>query len=187
PSGFGRGGRLALDSAEMDHVLNEGCPYLIHARELGLEDDLQYIESGGRLAGAAAGAVSERAKQRGHDQLGTLGGGNHFLEVQRVDEIFDINAAAAFGLRGGQITVLIHTGSRGLGHQVCTDYVRVMDQAMARYAITVPDRQLACVPLSSPEGRDYFAAMCAAANFGWCNRQAITHRVRQVFERVFAH
>jgi tRNA-splicing ligase RtcB len=184
PSGFGRSGRLALDAEQLDRVLEEGCRYLIRELGLGLTDDLAYIESGGCLGGADARCVSERAKTRGHDQLGTLGGGNHFLEVQVVDTIFDDDAAQAMGLRRGQITVLIHTGSRGLGHQVCTDYVLVMDQAMVRYGISVPDRQLACAPFSSKEGRQYFAAMCAAANFGWCNRQAIAHRVRQVFERV---
>jgi tRNA-splicing ligase RtcB len=184
PAGFGRSGRTALTRAQLDRVLEEGCRYLIGELGLGTRDDLAHIESSGALAGADAGCVSERAKTRGHDQLGTLGGGNHFVEVQVVDEIFDDPAASALGLRAGQVTVLIHTGSRGLGHQVCTDYVRVMDQVMAHYGITVPDRQLACVPFSSVEGRDYFAAMCAAANFGWCNRQAIAQRVRQVFERL---
>ena len=184
PSGFGRSGRTALTRAQLDRVLEEGCRYLIRELGLGTSDDLDHIESSGCLAGADAGCVSERAKTRGHDQLGTLGGGNHFIELQIVDEIFDEPAARAMGLGTGQVTVLIHTGSRGLGHQVCTDYVRVMDQRMPSYGITVPDRQLACVPFSSREGQDYFAAMCAAANFGWCNRQAIAHRVRQVFERV---
>jgi tRNA-splicing ligase RtcB len=184
PCGFGRSGRLALSFDELDRVLNEGCPYLIRELGLGLGEDLEHIESRGCLAGADAGCVSERAKTRGHDQLGTLGGGNHFLEVQVVDAVFDDQAAQALGLVLDQVTVLIHTGSRGLGHQVCTDYVRVMDQAMPRYGISVPDRQLACVPFSSEEGQRYFAAMCAAANFGWCNRQAIAHRVRAVFARV---
>jgi tRNA-splicing ligase RtcB (3'-phosphate/5'-hydroxy nucleic acid ligase) len=184
PSGFGRGGRLTLDDRDIDHVLDEGCTFLIQDKGLGLTADLERIESGGSLRSADAGAVSDRAKQRGRDQLGTLGGGNHFLEVQVVDQVFDDEAAEAFGLQPQQVAVLIHTGSRGLGHQVCTDYVRVMDQAMPRYGIAVPDRQLACVPLSASEGGRYFAAMSAAANFGWCNRQVITHRVRQVFERV---
>ncbi len=185
PAGFGRGGRLALTHAELDRVLVEGCAFVVRELGLGAPEDLPFIESGGRLAGADAAEVSERARRRGADQLGTLGGGNHFLEVQVVEAIFDPAAARALGLRAGQVTVLVHTGSRGLGHQVCTDWVRVMDRAMARYGIVVPDRQLACAPLSSPEGRGYFAAMCAAANFGWANRQAITHRVRQAFERFF--
>jgi tRNA-splicing ligase RtcB len=186
PAGYGRGGRLALERDELDRVLNEGCPYLIAEHGLGSAEDLDRIESGGALPGASSAEVSERAKQRGSDQLGTLGGGNHFVEVDVVQEIFDPSAARAFGLFPDQIAVLIHTGSRGLGHQVCTDYVRLMDQAMLRYGVEVPDRQLACVPLSSREGRQYFAAMAAAANFGWCNRQVIAHRIRQVFERLLA-
>lgn len=184
PTGYGRAGRISLTSRELSHVLEEGCPWLVRERGLGRAEDLGYIESGGALTGADASKVSERAKDRGHDQLGTLGGGNHFIEVQRVAPIFDAEAAAALGLFEGQVTVLIHTGSRGLGHQVCADYVRVMDAALARYSIVVPDRQLACAPLSSSEGRDYFAAMCAAANFAFCNRQALTHRVRESFNRV---
>jgi tRNA-splicing ligase RtcB len=183
PTGYGRGGRLVLDDDEMERVLADGCRYLVESRGLGLPEDRAFIESGGALSCADPSKVSKRAKERGRDQLGTLGGGNHFLEVQVVDQLFDERAAHAFGLAIGQITVLIHTGSRGLGHQVCTDYVRVMDEAMPRYGISVPDRQLACVPLSSPEGRDYFGAMCAAANFAWSNRQALTHRVREVFAR----
>jgi tRNA-splicing ligase RtcB len=186
PTGFGRGGRLVLDDAALDRVLEEGCPYLVRERGLGTDADLERLESRGALLGADAAHVSERAKQRGRDQLGTLGGGNHFLEVQVVDELFDAAAAAAYGLWPGQIVVLIHTGSRGLGHQVCTDHLRVMDGAMSRYGIELPDRQLACAPFSSPEGSRYYAAMCAAANFGFCNRQAITHRLRQVFERVLS-
>ena len=187
PSGYGRGGRIELERGELDRILDEGCAYLIRERGLGRPEDLEFIESGGALAGASSSEVSERAKQRGRDQLGTLGGGNHFLEVDVVDQIFDSTTAHAFGLFEGQVTVLIHTGSRGLGHQVCSDHVRVMDEAVARYGIEVPDRQLACVPLSSPEGQRYFAAMAAAANFGWCNRQAISHIVRQVFARVLAN
>ncbi len=184
PTGYGRHGRLSLDDAEMEHVLNEGCPYLVARHGMGSKHDLEHIESGGVLPSARADAVSDRAKQRGQDQLGTLGGGNHFLEVQVVETVFDPVAADALGLDEGSVTVLIHTGSRGLGHQVCTDYVRVMDQKLAKHGIVLPDRQLACAPLSSSEGRDYLAAMCAAANFAWCNRQALTHRVREVFGRI---
>jgi tRNA-splicing ligase RtcB len=184
PSGMGRGGRSGLAEDELDEVLRHGCEYLIGSMGQGLPEDLDRIESRGTLAGADPGAVSARAKARGADQLGTLGSGNHFLELQVVDEIFDAPAARAFGLFEGQVTVLIHTGSRGLGHQVCSDYVREMDAATARYGIEVPDRQLACVPLSSPEGQSYFGAMCAAANFAWCNRQAIAEKVRQVWRRV---
>jgi tRNA-splicing ligase RtcB len=128
--------------------------------------------------------VSARAHERGAGQLGTLGSGNHFLELQRVATVLDARCAQAFGLREGQVTVLIHSGSRGLGHQVCTDYVRRMDSALARYRIELPDRQLACAPLSSPEGRAYLAAMAAAANFAWANRHALAHRVRQAVAQV---
>ncbi|MFZ5468816.1 MAG: RtcB family protein [Myxococcota bacterium] len=184
PTGYGRSGRLALAEAQLERVLAEGCGYLVQEHGLGLPEDLDFIEGRGRLEAADPECVSHRAKQRGEDQLGTLGGGNHFLEVQEVDEIFEPPAAQALGLFRGQVTVLIHTGSRGLGHQICGDYVREMDQAMARYAIQVPDRQLACAPLSSREGQRYFAAMCAAANFAFANRQVLTHRAREVFARV---
>jgi len=184
PAGFGRGGRLGLEPAELDRLLTEGCAALVRDHGLGLPEDLDFIESRGTLPGADAAAVSDRAKERGRDQVGTLGGGNHFLEVQMVETVYDERAAAAMGLRQGLVTVLAHSGSRGLGHQVCTDYVRRMDQSVARHGITLPDRQLACAPLSSREGQEYFAAMSAAANFGFCNRQAIAHRVREVFRRV---
>jgi tRNA-splicing ligase RtcB (3'-phosphate/5'-hydroxy nucleic acid ligase) len=186
PTGFGRHGRISLSEDELDRVLNEGCAYVVGTMGLGQADDLDRIESGGHLSGADASKVSLRAKQRGHDQLGTLGGGNHFIEVQEVETIFDEEAAEALGLFQGQVTILIHTGSRGLGHQVCTDYVRTMDAALSRYGIELPDRQLACAPLSSPEGKEYFAAMCAAANYAWSNRQVLTHRARTVAERVLA-
>jgi tRNA-splicing ligase RtcB (3'-phosphate/5'-hydroxy nucleic acid ligase) len=186
PTGFGRHGRLSLTEEELDNVLNEGCRYVVGTLGLGFSDDLERIESGGALPGADASKVSVRAKQRGHDQLGTLGGGNHFIEVQEVETIFDSEAASALGLFLGQLTILIHTGSRGLGHQVCTDHVRAMDSSLARYGIELPDRQLACAPFSSAEGQEYFSAMCAAANFAWSNRQVLTHRARTVAERVLA-
>jgi len=184
PSGPGRNPRLSLGPDEVDRVLAEGCRYLVE-RGLALPADLAVTEAGGCLDAADPGTVSDKAKRRGHDQLGTIGSGNHFVEVQQVEQVFDAAAAEAFGLRQNQVTVLIHTGSRGLGHQVCTDYVKVMDQVMARYDIRLPDRQLASAPLGSPEGRRYFAAMCAAANFAWANRQVITHYVREVFAKVF--
>ena len=184
PSGAGRGGRLTLSASELDRVLAEGCRYLVE-RDLALAEDLEVIEASGCLAGADPWAVSARAKARGHDQLGTIGSGNHFVEVQVVDELCDAVAARALGLAEGQVTVLIHTGSRGLGHQVCTDYVRLMDEVMPGYGITLPDRELACAPFESPEGRRYFGAMCAAANFAWSNRQVITQRVRETFQRFF--
>jgi len=184
PSGAYRNPALKLGDEDLDRVLTEGPGYLAD-RGMTLPEDLAHTEAEGRLRAADATKVSARAKQRGRDQLGTIGSGNHFVEVQVVDRVLDSAAARAFGLNEGQITVLIHTGSRGLGHQVCTDYVRLMDQVMTRYGIELPDRQLACAPLQSPEGQAYFAAMCAAANFAFANRQAITHTVREVFRRAF--
>jgi tRNA-splicing ligase RtcB len=184
PSGAGRGGALAFGGDDLNEVLRRGSAFLAE-RELATPDDVTHTEAGGALPDADPAAVSARAKSRGAGQVGTIGSGNHFIEVQVVEEIFDAAAAADYGLRGGQVVLLIHTGSRGLGHQVCTDYVREMDQVMPRYRITLPDRQLACAPFASPEGRRYFAAMCAAANFAWANRQAITHLCRSVFARHF--
>jgi len=182
PSGTGRGGTTSLSEADMDRVLAEGCRYLVE-RGMADLDDLDATEAHGSLTRADPIAVSARAKARGRDQLGTLGSGNHFLEVEVVDQIVDEDLARAYGLARGRVVVLIHCGSRGLGHQVCTDYVRLMDQAMPKYDIHLPDRELACAPFASPEGQRYFGAMCAAANFAWANRQAITHRVRDVFRR----
>ncbi len=184
PSGAGHGGRLSLSDQELEQVLVDGCRYLVE-RGLATPEDLEVTEAAGSLPGAVPEAVSRRAKDRGRDQLGTIGSGNHFLEVQIVDAVPDSRAAGVLGLEPGQAAVLIHTGSRGLGHQVCTDYVRLMDEVMPRYGISLPDRELACAPLDSPEGQRYFGAMCAAANFAWCNRQVITHRVREVFRRFF--
>jgi tRNA-splicing ligase RtcB len=184
PAGTGRGTHNALAADELDAVLGGGVSYLA-GRGVVEPSDLERIEANGCLEAADPASVSDRAKHRGRDQLGTLGAGNHFLEVQVVSEILDPVAAAGLGLTAGQVTVLIHTGSRGLGHQVCTDFVRQMDGVMARYRIVVPDRQLACAPFGSPEGQEYFRAMCAAANFAWSNRQMITHRVRGVFRSFF--
>jgi tRNA-splicing ligase RtcB len=185
PSGYGRGGRLVLERSALDAILARGCRELIETHGAGEPDDLDVIEAGGCLEGADPAAVSDRARTRGADQLGTLGGGNHFVEVERVEQVFDAPRAERLGLHAGQITVLVHTGSRGLGHQVCTDFVRLLDEVQARYGITLPDRQLACAPLSSPEGQRYLAAMRAAANFAFANRQLIAHRIRGVFARVF--
>lgn len=184
PTGYGRHGRLSLSGEQLDGVLTEGVPYLVRTLGLGTEEDLPCIEAGGHLPGARADKVTVRARERGHDQLGTLGGGNHFLELQRVEHVHDEALASALGMFEGQLTVLIHTGSRGLGHQVCTDSVREMDRTLARQGIRLVDRQLACAPFSSREGQDYYAAMCAAANFAWSNRQVLTQRVRDVFGRV---
>jgi len=183
PAGAGKHGDLRFEGAELDRLLVEG-PRVLVGMGLGTEDDLENTESGGCLPAADPAAVSERAHLRGSGQVGTIGSGNHFVEVQRVDRVLDEETAAAFGLREQQVTVLIHSGSRGLGHQVCTDYVRVMDAARSRFGITLPDRQLACAPLSSPEGQVYLAAMAAAANFAFCNRHAMAQCVRQAIGRV---
>jgi len=183
PAGAGREGGLRLAGAKLDRVLREG-PRALLEREIGTEDDVERTESAGRLEGADLDAVSPRAHERGATQLGTVGSGNHFIEVQRVERVFDDEAARAYGLSPGLVTVLIHSGSRGLGHQVCTDYVKLMDAALSRHGIELPDRQLACAPLSSDEGRRYLAAMAAAANFAWANRHAIAHSVRESITQV---
>jgi tRNA-splicing ligase RtcB len=184
PAGAGKRGELRFGGDALDRLLAAGPALLVRELGIGTEEDLELTESGGCLAGADPSAVSERARLRGAGQLGTIGSGNHFVEVQRVDRVFDEPTADAFGLREGQVTVLIHSGSRGLGHQVCTDYVRAMDAAIARYGIALPDRQLACAPLSSREGRAYLSAMAAAANFAFANRHAMAHRVRRAVARI---
>jgi len=185
PSGVGRGGDVRLTGRQMDEVLEKGAAWAV-SQGYGTKDDLEHTEERGTLAGAEAGAVSERAKKRGRDQLGTLGSGNHFIEVAEVQEVYDEEVAEAFGLFKGQMVVWIHTGSRGLGHQVCTDYVRNLQQAVTKYGIKLPDRELVCAPFDSPEGRDYFTAMACAANYAWANRQILAHRVRLVMEDVLA-
>jgi len=184
PAGAGKHGALRLGAGSFDRLLREGPRVLVEELGVGTAEDVERTESGGCLPGADPAAVSARARERGFGQLGTMGSGNHFVEVQRVDRIFDRHVADAFGLREGQATVLVHSGSRGLGHQVCTDYVRLMDAVEARYGIVLPDRQLACAPQSSPEGRAYLAAMAAAGNFAWANRHAIAHAVRETVRRV---
>jgi tRNA-splicing ligase RtcB len=178
PAGQGRGGSLRVTGAELDAVLRNG-PRALLQRGIATEEDLEHTESGGTLPGADPAKVSDRARRRGADQLGTLGAGNHFVEVQHVRRILDPVVARAFGLDDDQVTVLIHSGSRGLGHQVCTDHVRRMDARLAHYGIVLPDRQLSCAPIGSPEADDYLGAMAAAANFAWSNRQTIAHAVRR--------
>ena len=180
PAGVGKRGALHMRDASLDDVLRDGPRALPAVRG----DDVERTESQGRLEGADPSAVSERAHLRGRDQLGTMGSGNHFVELQVVETLLDPATAEVYGLETGQVTVLIHSGSRGLGHQVCTDYVRLMDSRLASYRIHLPDRQLACAPASSPEGRQYLAAMAAAANFAWANRQAIADGVRRAVETV---
>jgi tRNA-splicing ligase RtcB len=166
-------------------VLTDGAHWAVK-RGFGLPEDLEATEETGRMKGAAPDKVSARAKKRGAPQSGTLGSGNHFLEVQIVREIYDEIAAKAMGIdRIGHVLLLIHTGSRGLGHQVCDDYLRIMEEAVRRYGISLPDRQLACAPVESKEGKDYFAAMACAANYAWANRQCITHWARESFVKVF--
>jgi len=183
PCGTGTKGNVPASMADIDHVLTRGARWVVE-KGFGERDDLTFCEEEGQLAGADPDACSKRAKQRGLPQIGTLGSGNHFLEVQYVQKIFEPEIAACFGLRPDQIVILIHSGSRGFGHQVCTDCLQVMNQAMPRYKIDLPDRQLACVPINSPEGQNYLAAMNAAANYAWANRQAMTHFARRAFQRV---
>ena len=184
PSGVGEKGKVRLSHSEVDDVLEGGAQWAV-SKGYGWEDDIVACEENGRMNSADSSKVGQKAKQRGAPQLGTLGGGNHFLEIQKVDEIFDRDAAAAFGLVGeGQVVVSIHSGSRGCGHQIASDYIRVMEGALRKYGINVPDRQLACAPVNSQEGRECFAAMSAGANFAWANRQLILHWLRESFEKA---
>ncbi len=186
PSGVGKSGNIKLTRRKLDEVLRYGAKWMVR-NGYGYPEDIENAESFGCLKNADPEAVSERAKKRGHDQLGTLGAGNHFIEIDEVDEIYDDECAHAFGLFQGQAVVQIHTGSRGLGHQVATDYVKIMMSAMSDYEIVVPDRELACAPFDSLEGQQYFDAMAAAANFAWANRQAITHQIREAWEAVLGN
>lgn len=183
PSGLGRGRQIKLSIKEIDKILEGGVPYLVE-QGYGEEDDITFCEEGGKMAGADASLVSDHAKNRGRDQVGTLGSGNHFTEIQKVETIFDEDIAKVLGLFEGQVVVMVHCGSRGLGHQIATDYIRVMMRAMPKYGIKLPDRELACAPFNSPEGQNYFAAMQAGANFSWSNRHMITHYVRQGWKKV---
>ncbi len=184
PSGLGSKGKLRLSDRELDEVMTEGVGWAVR-EGYGWEKDLDHTEEGGSMPGALIEHISDKARKRGKPQLGTLGAGNHFLEVQRVDRIYEPETARAFGIeREGQVTVMIHTGSRGFGHQVCSDHLRVMETAVKQYGIKLPDRQLACVPVDSPEGEGYMGGMAAAANFAWTNRQMIMHWVRESFSDV---
>jgi len=183
PSGVGSTGKIRISDHEVRKVLVDGVQWAIE-KGYGWPEDLDFIEERGALAGADPSRLSARAIERGRPQLGTLGAGNHFLEIQVVEEIFDASAANVLGLFHNQIVVMIHTGSRGLGYQVCDDSVKMLGEVVKKYGISVPDRQLACAPIKSPEGRDYFAAMACAANYAWVNRQAIMHWVREAFEKT---
>ena len=184
PTGLGRGKRKRAVSIDVEGALARGAAWAVDNGH-GSREDLEAIESGGCLPGADTSKVSDRARQRGAPQLGSLGSGNHFLEVQVVETIADEKAAHAFGItEPGQVMLSIHTGSRGLGHQVCQEYLGVMQRAMEQYRISLPDKQLACAPIKSPEGQAYLGAMAAAANFAFANRQAITERTRRAFQHV---
>lgn len=183
PSGVGKGGRLNLKGADFDAVLRGGARRMVEMG-YGAREDLERLESNGVLEDADPALVSDTAKARGRDQLGTMGAGNHFVEVEAVEKVFDAGAARDLNLSEGQITVLVHTGSRGLGHQIATDYIRLMMKVMPRYGITLPDRELACAPLKSQEGQDYLRAMAAGANFAWANRELITSEVREAWREV---
>ncbi len=185
PTGTGQKGNIRLSYQDLDRVLEQGAAWIVE-HGYGRPEDLTHCEESGAIDGADPSGVSDHAKKRGLPQLGTLGSGNHFLEVQFVERVFEPEIAQLMGLYENEVVVLIHSGSRGLGHQVCTDYLRDMGEAMRRYDINLPDRQLACVPVHSREGQAYLAGMRASANFAWANRQGITHFTRQAFKRIFS-
>jgi tRNA-splicing ligase RtcB len=185
PCGVGKSGKVRFSRGEMKRLMQDGSRYVV-GRDFGWLEDLETTEAGGQLEGADPDRVSDRAYERGHDQCGTLGSGNHFVEVQVVEEIFDQQAAEVMGLAADQVTVMIHSGSRGLGYQVCDDALKALRKAPAKYGIELPDRQLVCAPVHSDEGQAYLSAMRAAANFAWCNRQILAHLVRKTFAEVFS-
>ncbi len=185
PTGVGKKSRRGAFSREVfDKILRHGVPYLV-AQGFGWEEDCQFIEEQGCLPGADPGAVSGEALKRGAVQLGTLGGGNHFIEIQTVEEVYDPQTAASFGIFPEQVLVMVHTGSRGFGHQICTDYTKTLFRAAKEYGIEVPEKGLACAPVHSREGKAYYAAMACAVNFAFCNRQLITHDIRRAFQELF--
>ncbi|MEM2029088.1 MAG: RtcB family protein, partial [Candidatus Bathyarchaeia archaeon] len=186
PSGLGSHRKdFTVSMNELDKITREGIPYLVD-KGYGWPEDIEHCEERGCMPGANPEKVSSTAKRRGAPELGTLGSGNHFLEIQKVDRIFNEKVAKALGItHEGQVTVMIHTGSRGYGHQICSDYLRVMERAVHKYHIELPDRELACAPGPSPEAQDYYQAMACAVNYAFANRHMITHWVRQSFEQVF--
>jgi len=184
PSGLGKGRQIKLSIESLDKILKGGAKRLIE-QGYGEKDDFENCESNGFIEEADPAVVSEHAKNRGRDQVGTLGSGNHFLEIQKVEQVFDQETARRLGLFPGQIVIMIHTGSRGLGHQIATDYIQLMMRKMGRYNILLPDRELACVPFRSSEGQNYFRAMSAGANYAWANRQMITYFVRKAWKKIF--
>ena len=185
PSGLGSKGKLNISYSDLDDVLNHGMNWALDSG-YAIEEDLKYCEENGCLKDSDASLISQKAKQRAIKQVGSLGSGNHFLEIQRVDEIYNEKIAKTLGINDkNQITVMVHTGSRALGHQVCTDSLRNIERAMKKYNITVPDRELACVPANTPEAKNYLSQMACAANFGFCNRQLISHWIRESFQEIF--
>ncbi|MGD8554871.1 MAG: RtcB family protein [Anaerolineales bacterium] len=185
PSGVGVKGKLRLSGKELDRVCRTGAQWTL-SKNLARPQDLARTEEGGRIAGADPATVSPRAKERGRPQLGSLGAGNHFIEIDVIEQIFDPEAAEAMGLEPGNLALQIHCGSRGFGHQVCSDYVRELQGAVQRYGIRLPDRELVCAPLNTPEGKRYLAAMTCAANYAFANRQVLAHYARHAFEQVLA-
>lgn len=184
PSGVGSKGKIRIDEREVKEVLKNGAQWALK-KGYGWKEDIEKIEENGALKGANPDKVSRRALERGRPQLGTLGAGNHFLEIQIVEDIYDSESAKVLGIDDvGQITIMIHTGSRGLGYQVCDDNVKVLGKITRKYGIDIPDRQLACAPINSPEGKSYFEQMACAANYAWANRQCIMHWVRESFEKI---
>jgi len=183
PSGLGRGRAIKLSIDQINRILEGGAKYLVE-KGYGEKEDVEYCEAEGKMEEASSSAVSDRAKNRGRDQVGTLGSGNHFCEIDKIEEIFDQQIAEILGLFKDQIVIFIHTGSRGLGHQNCTDYLKIMVQAMEKYKIKVPDRELTCVPFNSSEGQRFFKAMAAGANYAWANRQMITYYIRKAWNSI---
>jgi tRNA-splicing ligase RtcB (3'-phosphate/5'-hydroxy nucleic acid ligase) len=184
PSGVGATGRLHVNDQQLTEAFISGARWAVE-QGYGVEADLAHCEESGSMSGADPSHVSIKARKRGRPQFGTLGSGNHFLEIQRVDEIYDPEVASKFGLFKGQITVMIHCGSRGAGHQICTDHLDVLSQAVSKYRIDIPDKQLACAPIGSPEAKNYFGGMVCAANYAWANRHIIAHWTREVFSKYF--
>jgi len=184
PSGVGSKSRIRASDSELNDAFMHGSRWAVEAG-YGVEADIEHCEGSGFIEGADPAQVSDKARKRGKPQFGTLGSGNHFLEVQYVDKLYDSDVASTFGLEEGQVTIMIHCGSRGAGHQICTDHLRVLSQAVKKYGIDLPDKQLACAPAQSTEAQNYFKAMACGANYAWANRQVITHWTRGVFERFF--
>ena len=184
PSGVGSKSKLRASDSELTDAFLHGARWAVDSG-YGVKEDIEHCEENGYMKIADPAKVSEKARKRGKPQFGTLGSGNHFLEVQYVDEVYEPEVAKVFGLHKGQVTVMIHCGSRGAGHQICDDYLKILDKATHKYGITLPDRQLACAPAESPEGQNYYKAMAAGANYAWANRQVITHWVRETFSRFF--